>query len=228
MKRTAAALLALVLAVCSLAVCASAQAASFELTENTMSQLSPELLEYMPEQRFFHFLNSGSVSAEIPVSGGIYLYITAGGYHSPANGVTDNGINRVCVVKLTFFDENDEVVVMPFNNSDAVINIPADGMFHRWSIGNDAMYAGLPDNVKRAVLTVSAENDTAYIKSMYIGSSDTTARDMSALEWTVNDMGSINAQTSRADFLIMLGFVCAVAVIMMIFAKFRKKYRKGK
>ncbi len=207
-----------------LGIVSSAQEASFELTPETAKQF--EALEYMPEQGIYHFTRSDSISADIPVHDGIYVYVTAGGYRSPANGVTDNGINCVCTVKLTFFDENGDVVVVL--HADPLIFIPADGAFHRWSIGTDAMYAGLTDNIKRATLTVSAKNDTAYIKSMYIASSDIVARNMSGNKWEVNDMGNINAQTTMADRLIMIGFVCAVALIMMIVAKVRQKYKRGK
>ncbi|MBO6230776.1 MAG: hypothetical protein J6O50_09425 [Ruminiclostridium sp.] len=199
---------------------------SFRLTAENMQELDGDCLEYMSEQKIYHFTKAGSVSAEIPVSGGIYAYVTAGGYRSPANGVTDNGVNRVCTVKMTFFDENGEVVVVL--HADPLIMIPADGVFHRWSIGSDEMYSGLPDNVKKMCLTVTGVNDTAYIKEIYIASSDMVARDMSALNWETHEVGNINAQTGTVQRIIMVAFVCAVAAVMMLAVKLRDYYKKRK
>lgn len=226
MRRLVAALIcALGLFSCSIA--ASAEENEFMLTPETMSSLGCDSLEYLPEQKIYHFTGRDSVEVRLPVSGGIYAYVAAGGYHSSSNGVTDNGVNCVCTINLSFFDENGERVIEE-DLGAAVICIPADGVFHRWSVGTDTMYAGLPENVKRMTLTVSGMNDTAYIKSLYISSSDTKARDMSALKWEVHDVGNIDAHTGTMQRIIMIGFICLVAAVMMIFAKIRGKYKKGK
>ena len=207
-------------------ITASAAESAFMLSPENVRETGGSL-EYLPEQKIFRFTRRDSVQTELPVSGGIYAYVIAGGYHSESDGVTDNGVNCVCTVDMKLFDENGEQVISPELGS-AVLIIPADGAFHRWSIGSEDMYAGLPENVKRVCLTVSGMNDTAYIRSLYLGSSDTKARDMSALKWEVHDVGNIDANTGTAQRIIMIGFICAVAAVMMIFAKVRGKYRKGK
>jgi hypothetical protein len=217
---------ALIYALClfSCSITAGAYDDAFTLTPGTLPELGCDGLEYMPEQKIYHFTKAGSAVVDMPVSGGIYAYVTAGGYYSASNGVTDNGENCVCTIKMTFFDENGDKVIVP--HGDPIILIPADGAFHRWSIGSDEMYCGLPENVKRVNLDVGAQNDTAYIKSLYISTSDMIARDMSAHKWEVHDVGNINAQTGTVQRIIMIAFICAVAGIMMIFAKVRSKYRK--
>ena len=222
MKRLAAVFVcALFTVLCS--ITASAQDYIFELTPDIVSDNSA--VEYMPEQQIYHFTESGDISAKVPVYGGIYLYVTLGGYHSEANGVTDNGINSVCHITLTCLDENGEVAKVSRNTK--VVLVPADGTFRRYSLGSEDMYMGLPEEVKTVSLTVYGENSTAYVRNIYITSSDTAARDMTSQDWEVHSMGNINAQTSRTDYIIMVGFVCAVALIMMIVAKVRQKYKKG-
>ena len=90
------------------------------------------------------------------------------------------------------------------------------------------MYSGLPDNVKKMCLTVTGVNDTAYIKEIYIASSDMVARDMSALNWETHEVGNINAQTGTVQRIIMVTFVCAVAAVMMLAVKLRDYYKKRK
>ena len=51
---------------------------------------------------------------------------------------------------------------------------------------------------------------------------------MSALKWEVNHLGNIDAQTGTMQRIVMIGFICLVAAVMMIFAKVRGKYKKGK
>ena len=225
MKRLVAVILcALFLFSCS--IITSAEEREYMLSPETVSELGCEGLEYLTEQKIFHFTKAGSATVDIPVYSGIYAYVAAGGYRSESNGVTDNGVNCVCTIKMTFFDENGDAVLVP--NADVLIMIPADGKFHRWSIGKDTMYAGLPENVKRLSLTVGGMNDTAYIKSIYISTSDMIARDMSALDWEYHDVGNIDAQTGTMQRIVMIGFICLVAAVMMIFAKVRGKYKKGK
>ena len=226
MKRLIAVLLCALFLFC-FGITASALGSEFTLTPETVTELGCGSLEYLSEQKIYHFTGRDSAQIEIPVSGGIYTYVIAGGYHSESNGVTDNGVNCVCSLNIMLLDENGEQVISPDLGSP-VICIPADGAFHRWSIGNDEMYAGLPENVKSVKLTVSGENNTAYIKSLYISSSDTQSRDMSALKWEVNHLGNIDAQTGTMQRIVMIGFICLVAAVMMIFAKVRGKYKKGK
>ena len=226
MKRLVAVILcALFLFSCS--ITAFAEEHEFMLSPDTVSELGCEGLEYLTEQKIFHFTRRDSAQIEIPASGGVYVYTAVGGYRSESNGVDDNGINCVCTVKISFYDENGEEIIAPEAGA-SVVCVPADGTFHRLSIGDDAMYAGLPENAKKVKLTVTGENNTAYIKSLYISSSDTKARNMSSLKWEDNSLGNIDAQTGTMQRIVMIGFICLVAAVMMIFAKVRGKYKKGK
>ena len=223
MKRLTAALLAAALLfMCSITV--SADNNSYKLSESTMSIFGGESFEYMPEQQMFHFTAAGEASVELSVKDALYFYIIAGSDNSPSNGVTDNGVNSGCSVRLECLDASGERV-MP---SYPVLEIPADHIFHRYSIGKDTMYAGLPDDVSKIRVTFTAYDSRQYIRAMQIMSDDTAARDMSVTEWEIHDLGNINAQTTKADYFIMVGFIAAVSLIMMIFAKVRNKMKKGK
>lgn len=208
-----------------LSISAAAQDYTFELTPDT-PETSDAVVKYMPEQKIYHFVGKGDLVTEIPVYGGVYVYMTLGGYKSTSDGVTDNGINCVCRVNIGFLDENGETVILP--GYDDVLIVPADGKFRRLSFGREDMYAGLPENVKMMHIDIHSENDTAYMRNLYMTSSDTAARDMSLDEWEIHEMDNINAQTSRADHWIMVGFVFAVALIMMIFAKAKKNIASKK
>lgn len=226
MKRLVSLLIAGLFAIIS-AVSAGAAESSFILTESTLAELGSDILEYKPEQKIFHFKGYGSVSTEIPVSGGIYLYVTAGGYRSDSNGVTDNGVNHVCDISVECFDNDGNEVMFP-GVSHAIAMCPADGVFYRCSVGSQDMYAGLPDNVSKVRLTVTGMNDTAYIKSICIVSDDTKARSMAEAGWQQNTVGNINAQTRPIDYYIMVGIVFLIALMMLGFKKWRDRIRKGK
>lgn len=226
MKRLVSLLLAGLFAVMT-AVSAGALESSFVLSESTMSELGTDVLEYKPEQKIFHFKEYGSVSAEIPVSGGLYVYVIAGGYRSDSNGVTDNGVNHVCDISVDCFDSEGNEVMFP-GVSHVIAMCPADGVFYRCAVGSQDMYAGLPENVSKVRLTVTGLNDTAYIKSMCLVSDDTKARDMSDTLWAQASAGNINAQTRPIDYYIMVGIVFLIALIMFGFKKWRDRIRKGK
>lgn len=226
MKRLFAVLLT-VLCFFSCGIRCSAFESSFELTPETLEQLGSDALEYLPEQKIYHFTRADTVTIDLPVSGGMYIRAVLGGYRSSSNGITDNGINHVCDINVSCRDENGELQF--FRAGSAVVLMPGDGKFYLCSLGSDDMYAGLPEGAANVSVTIHADNDTAYIKSLYISSSDTIARDMTPMKtWDVTAVGNINAQTSLSDYLIMIGFICAVAGIMMIIARVRKKYTKGR
>jgi|GEM_PF-3280135 len=225
MKRIVSLLLTVLFALLS-AVSACAEESSFILAESTLPELGCDKLVYMPEQKIYHFTEKTEASIEIPVAAAIYAQVILGGYKSASNGVTDNGVNCVCSIKTTFFDENGEELLI--GSGAELVIVPADGTFHCCNIGSMDMYAGIPDNVSKVKITVSAENDTAYLKSLVIASSDTKARNMSAWSWEHNPVGNINAQTSRADYFIMIGFVFAAALIMFAVKKARDRIKKGK
>lgn len=220
MKRLAAFLVCIAAAVfCGIS--ASASEYTFALTPENVSEY--EAVEYLPEQQIYHFTGAGSISSEIPAYDGLYVRVIAGGYRSESNGVTDNGVNCVCRVDVDCIYEDGQ----EYSLSGTAL-VPADGTFWCNDIGTDTMFAGLPDGVEKIRLTVTGMNETAYIKTLRIVSDNTQARDKSDYIWHQTKVGNINAQTSRADRFILIGFVCAVAVIMMISAKIRDKYRKGR
>ncbi len=223
MKRIASLLAALVFTVIA-AVSAGASESSFTLTESSMAEIGADVLEYLPAQKIFHFRKYGTVTAEIPAAGGVYVCVIAGGYRSDSNGVTDNGIDHVCDISLEYFDSEGNEVSGPMTG--AITMSPADGKFHSWRIGTDEMYSAVPENVSTARLTVTGLNDTAYIKSMYIAAGDTHARDTSDALWQHDYIGNINAQTRPADYLIMVGGVFAVALLMFGFRKWRDRIKK--
>ncbi len=224
MKRIVSLIAALMFAVTA-AVSAGAAESSFELTESNMQATGTDALEYLSAQKIFHFKKYGTVTAEIPAAGGVYVCVIAGGYRSDSNGVTDNGVNHVCDISLEYLDSDGNEVSGPMTG--AITMSPADGKFHSWRIGTDSMYAALPENVSTARLTVTGLNDTAYIKSMYIAAGDTHARDTSDALWQHDDIGNINAQTRPIDYIIMVGGVFAAALIMFGFRKWRERIKKG-
>lgn len=210
-----------------LTVSAGAAESSFTLTESTMQETGADILEYLPEQKIFHFTRAGNISVSLPVSGGVYIQTTLGGYRSRSNGVTDNGIDCSCYMQISCLDENGEPLFT--RASYTIVNTPGDGKFYRCSLGTDAMYVGLPEEADRISLAIHAENDTVYIKSLNIFSSDTKARDMSwDISWEVNEVGNINAQTRPIDYIIMVCGVFAAALIMFGIRKWRDRIRKGK
>ncbi len=226
MKRLVSLLISVLCAVV-LAVSAGAAESSFTLTESTMQEVGSDILEYLPEQKIFHFTRAGDISVKLPASGGVYIQATLGGYRSRSNGVTDNGIDCSCYMQMSCLDENGEPLFT--RASYTIVNAPGDGKFYRWSLGTDAMYVGLPEEADSISLAIHAENDTVYIKSLDIFSSDTKARDMSwDISWKVNEAGNINAQTRPIDYIIMAGGVFAAALIMFGVKKWRDHIRKGK
>ena len=226
MKRLTAFVLAVLFAVIT-AFPAGAVESSFILTESTMQEVGSDILEYLPEQKIFHFTRAGNISVSLPVSGGVYIQTTFGGYRSRSNGVTDNGIDCSCYMQMSCLDENGEPLFT--RASYTIVNAPGDGKFYRWSLGTEAMYVGLPEDADRINLTIHAENDTVYIKSLNIFSSDMKARDMSwDISWKVNEVGNINAQTRPIDYIIMVCGVFAAALIMFGIRKWRDRIKKGK
>ena len=226
MKRLISLIAAVLFAVIA-AVPTGAAESSFILTESTMQQAGSDILEYLPEQKIFHFTRAGNISVSLPVSGGVYIQTTFGGYRSRSNGVTDNGIDCSSYMQISCLDENGEPLF--FRASSAIVNAPGDGKFYRWSLGTDTMYVGLPEEADRINLTIHAENDTVYIKSLNIFSSDTKARDMSwDISWEVNEAGNINAQTRPIDYVIMVCGVFAIALIMFGIKKWKDRIKKGK
>ena len=223
MKRlTAAVLAAAFIFLCSLTACAETN--SYKLSETTMNIFGGDGFVYMPDQQMFHFLSGGEASVELSVKDALYFYIIAGSDYSPSSGVTDNGENSGCSVRLECLNDSGENVMPAF----PVLQIPADHLFHRYSIGKDTMFAGLPEDVSKVRVTFAAYDTRQYIRAMQITSDDTAARDMSVSEWEIHDLGNINAQTTKADYFIMVGAVAVVALIMMIFAKVRNNIKKGK
>ncbi|MBQ9383544.1 MAG: hypothetical protein IJT87_04855 [Ruminiclostridium sp.] len=222
MKRLAAfATVFLMLLICS--VTAFAEKNSYKLLESTMAVFGSDLV-YMPDRQMYHFTGAGEASVELSVKDTLYFYIIVGSDSSASNGVTDNGVNSGCSVRVECLDENGERILPYF----AVLEVPADHVFHRYSIGSDTMYAGLPENARKVRVSFSAQDSRQYIRSMEILSDDTMARDMSLTDWEEHILGNINAETTKADYWIMVGLIAAVALIMMIFAKARNNIKKGK
>ena len=204
-------------------VTAFAESSSYKLLESTMAVFGKDLV-YMPDQQLYHFTAAGEASVELSVKDALYFYIIVGSDNSRSNGVTDNGVNSGCSLRIECLDENRECVSPVY----AVLEVPADHVLHRYSIGSDTKYAGLPENVKWVRVSFSAQDSRQYIRAMEIKSSDTAARDMTLTEWEEHTLGNINAETTKADYWIMVGLVAAVAVIMLVFSKARNKIKKDK
>ena len=219
MKRFLAVIAAAALAVMC-PVSAAAAERSYTLTPNTISEWevhSGTGITYMPEQRIYSV--SGSMELEIEVSGGVYLYCDMGGF-----GNYDNGEGSGSSIGYICYNEKG-AVTEPYC---VVQSVPSDGQFHRAQIGTAEMLAGIPDDVHSIRLSVTADQNH-YIKALYIYSSDTAARDMSAFVW--NDAGSggnIEPNASRTTYLIMAGGVLAAALIMFGIRKWKERIRKGK
>ena len=213
---------AVIFAVCA-AVSASASGSSFVLSEETASQLGGSIT-YQSEQRIYRLTQGDSYTAEIPASSAVYMFVVIGGYESGSgSGDGDNGVSCGCEIIPVCVDKNGGII----SAYDKVFT-PADGTFGRYSIGADDKYSGLPDGTDRIRLTIKAVGARQYIRALEIHTSDTIAADLTLREWETHTLGNINAQTTRADYWIMVGFVAAVAAVMIVFAKLREKYRKGK
>ena len=199
---------------------AGALETSYTLTPDTVSAwtvTSGAGIAYMPEQNIYSV--SGTLEHEIPVVGAVYIYCDMGGF-----GTYDNGAGSGSNISFTCYDENGEIVE-PY---PAVMLVPSDGMFHRAGIGTDAMFAGLPENVRSIKLSISAHKNH-YIKSVYISSSDTAARDMSAFKWSdIGTVGKIEPTVTAASYWIMVGGVFAAALIMFGVRKWIDRIKKGK
>ena len=179
---------------------------------------SPFTAAEAADKTLYYRLEKSSAVLEFDVSEGMYVFCDAGNY-------TGHG---VCTLTLDCIGADGASLF-----SYGSVTLPSDGYFYRASIGNGAMYAGLAEGTEKVRLTIecaaAGTADSPYFRALSVYTDDTTARDMSVSGWELSErMLHLDLGTSLSDRLILIGFVCAVAGIMMIVAKARNKYRKGK
>ncbi len=197
---------------------------SFRLLDSNKDILGGSIV-YQPEQQIFRLTKGETYSVELSADRGLYLFITVGGYESGSgSGAGDNGINCGCEIIPECFDKDGNIIAPAY----AKLFTPADGTFSRYRIGADDKYSGLPEGTEKIRLTINAVGDRQYIRALEIHTSDTKAMDLSLREWESHKLGNINSETTRADYWIMVGFVVAVAAVMIIVRKARDNSRKKK
>lgn len=197
---------------------------SYRLLDSNKDILGGSIV-YQPEQQIFRLTKGETYSVELSADRGLYLFVTVGGYESGSgNGEADNGINYGCEIRLDCYDAGGEMISPAYDK----VFTGADGTFSRYSIGAGDKYSGLPDGTEKIRLTINAVGDKQYIKALEIHTSDTVAVNMSDREWEIHRLGNIDAQTTRFDYWIMVGFVVAVAAVMIVFRKARDNIRKKK
>ncbi len=197
---------------------------SYRLLDSNKDILGGNIV-YQPEQQIFRLTKGETYSVELSADRGLYFFVTVGGYESAnGSGSADNGIRCGCEIRLDCYDSEGEVITPVYDT----IFTEADGVFCRWSIGSDDMYSGLPENTKKVRLTIKADAERQYIKALEMHTSDTVALNKTLREWESHKLGNINAQTTLADYWIMVGFVAAVAAVMIVFRKIRDSIRNKK
>ena len=189
----------------------------YELGTLSLSQSSgsPFTAAEAADKTLYYRLEKTPAVLEFDVSDGMYVFCDAGNY---------NG-HGVCTLTLECIGADGTELF-----SYGSVTLPSDGYFYRAGIGDSTMYAGLAEGTEKVRLTIECDaGDSPYFRTLSVYTDDTTARDMSVSGWELSErMSHIDLGTSLSDRLILIGFVCAVAGIMMIVAKTRNKYRKGK
>ena len=216
MKRFAAVILTVAAAVCVLSVSAIAgkmgwmYAGNWKGAKASRAQDELHLVMREPGTAYYDF----SVADDYKC---FFVYIEAGNYEGRGKSM----------VTLDCLDREGNTV-STFGSAE----IPDDGSYHRIQLGEaeSGMYAAIPEGtaVMRLSMTFEEGKNSPYFD---VGAdfSGMKATDLSIKEWTVSEKYKlVDAETTEYAHWVLVGFVFAVAGIMMIFAKVRKKYRKGK
>lgn len=216
MKKLTAILLTVVAAVCALSVNAFAgrmpwmYADKWEGAKVSDSYNGHALVMRAPGTAYFDFHPSDRDKS-------FFIYLDAGNYEGRGKST----------VTLDCFDGDGNTVA-----SFGSITITDDGSYHRYEVGVPAAgtYAAVPEGTKvmRVSMTFTEGKNSPFF---HIGAdfSSVAATDLSITGWEVLEKDRlVDADTAPWAHWVLVGFVFAVAVIMMIFAKVRKKYRKGK
>ena len=219
MKRFAAMILAAFLAVCTLSVTASAGQRSWDYAENWQGAKVTEvkdrrgvtyLVMYEPGTAYYDFHIS-------PGEKYFYLAVYAGNYRGRGG----------CSFRLDCLDETGNTV-STFGSTD----IPDDGSFYRTELGYapDGIYYVIPEGtavMRLSVIYEGGKNSPYFsVSADFSGSAANVHPDT---EWTVPlKQSPVDVETTTLGLIISIGFVCAVAGVMMIVAKVRKKYTKGR
>lgn len=220
MKRFAAVILAVMLAVCTLSVTASAGQRSWDraeywqgakVTEVTDMRGVTYLVMKEPGTAYYDF------DADPPGYKYFYLVVRAGNYQGRGG----------CRFRLDCLD-GDGNTVSTFGSTE----IPDDGYFYRTELGYapDWMYYAIPEGtsvMRLSVIYEGGKNSPYFEISADLSESSANVRPDT--EWTVPVKQSrVEVETTALGLIISIGFVCAVAGVMMIVAKVRKKYTKGR
>lgn len=218
MKRIAAVIFALVLSVITLSVTASAGRTGCDLASNWSGGVSE-----IQDMRGVHYLvlkEPGTAYYDFDISPGekyFYLIVWAGNYQGRGK----------CSFTLDCLGESGKLV-----STLGSVDIPDDGNFYRTELGYipDGITAEIPEGTAVMRLSINFEGgkNSPYFQ-VSASFSDRAVSVTPKAVWTAPEKSKqVDVETTAMSFWLSIGFVCAVAVIMMIVALIRKKYTKGK
>ncbi|MBR5089651.1 MAG: hypothetical protein IK093_09490 [Ruminiclostridium sp.] len=216
MKRIAALLLCIAAAIfCGIRAYAMEQ--TYTLTMENRTGWSGTPLTYIANRGDYFCLSDPSGSAYIELDAGdavsVYAYFDAGNYEG--RGTTSQ--------KLEYLDDGGAVI------GCIAGEITANGKYARYEYGSQELYTALPEGTKR--LRFALSGGSAYLRNLNITLSSIHAYEVTSDEggWNVSGaLDNVEINTSALDHWILVGFVFAVALIMMISVKIRNGYKKGK
>ena len=219
MKRLAALILAALLAVCTLSLTASAERQDCEYAENWQGAKVAEVTDrhgitYLvmnePGTAYYDFHMN-------PDERYFYIVVRAGNYQGRGG----------CSFRLDCLDESGNTV-----NTFGSTVIAGDGSFYRTELGYapDGVYFVIPEGTAAMRLSVIYEGgkNSPYfdVNADFSAFAANVHRDS---EWTAPvKQSQVDVETTTLGMVLSVGFVCAVAGIMMIVAMVRKKYTKGR
>ena len=186
--------------ICAAAICTECSAES--LTDPGLWQGEP--VHIIEDKNVIYLENSGSayITLDAENMASFFICCDAGNYAGKGTGsITVQCMNDAGETVFTF-------------EGGAVSD---DGRFRHYTLGNDDMFAGLPENTAsvRVILVSNSQGDGPYFRDLSAVFSSTSAYDTSISEWSVSEsVGLVEVKVTRADYWVMVLFVSAVAFIM--------------
>lgn len=146
-----------------------------------------------------------------------YLIVHAGNYQGRGK----------CSFTLDCLDEDGNTVA-----ALGSVEIPDDGSFYRTEFGYipNGITAKIPEGtaVMRLSIIFEGGKNSPYF-NVSAEFSDQAANVAPETAWSVPEkMSEVSVETTPLSLILSVGFVCGVALVMMIIARVRKKYKRGK
>ena len=146
-----------------------------------------------------------------------YLIVRAGNYQGRGK----------CSFTLDCLDEAGNIISSPGSTE-----IPDDGSFYRTELGYipKGITAKIPEGtvVMRLSIKFEGGKNSPYF-DVTAEFSDDAANVTPEAVWSVPEkMSQVEVETTPMSMILSIGFVCGVALVMMIVARIRKKYKRSK